>query len=286
MLVLFACVLCMEGSESNNRQHARNKLVRGVRQSIIPTEQLKEMLGRVLQNKQMQDMAKDPHLVSGLMQLMKDPEKIQVLTHDAELAQSLHEMSEKDPEALARVMRDAGFEVPMSLEYVDGATLEEIHSEFSRITKSDKDHMQRLKTNVKLREDLKKTLNEVMASATAANHNLNTRLKAIRDGHTRSKSSLIVEQDGSMFGSDKVQELEELETSEEVQSKLREYGKAIAKEIEILHKQDGIELETLAENGEIRAALKERMQQHIKEQESELQFAADGEAKSRDTMKI
>lgn len=249
----------------------------------MPEEELKEMLAKVMQNKQMQQMTKDPRLVSGLMELMREPDKMEQLTGDADLAQSLHAMVEKDPNALVQVMKEAGFNVGMTDEDIKAASMEEVHAEFLRLKKSDEDHMQRLKKNNAMRDALQTKLGAVVSNAMKDTSHVNDRLHHIHEGN--SKKSVIVEQDGSLIQSgkkDKLELLENLESIEEIETALDELAVHIKKKIKSLNMQDEIELDSLEENAQLRSKLKTKLEDHIKEQQNELSFAADGEDKTFD----
>jgi len=251
--------------------------------SGVPEDDLKQMLAKVMQNKQMQQMAKDPRLVSGLMELMRDPEKMTQITQDQDLAQSLHDLVEKDPTALTQIMKEAGFEVGMSDEDVKSASMEEVHAEFLRLKKSDEDHMKRLQKNNEMRDALKTKLGAVVSNAMKDTSHVNDRLHHIHEGN--SKKSVIVEQDGSLIESakpDKLAMLEHLESIEEIETALDELAVHINKKIKSLKTQDDIELEALEDNAELRSKLKGKLQDHIKEQQKELSFAADVEDKAFD----
>ena len=105
-------------------------------------------------------MAKDPNMVRSLVDLLRDPEQMEHFTGNAELAQSLSLFVEKNPHALMSLLKDSGFEVGMSIEDVASASIEEIHAEFVRLSKSDDGIMQRLKKNNGLRAHLKQTLGD------------------------------------------------------------------------------------------------------------------------------
>merc|ERR1719379_2483156 len=114
------------------------------------------------------------------------------------------------------------------------------------------------------------------------NH-VNDRLRRVHEGNN--KKSVIVEQDGSLIESakpDKLAMLEHLESIEEIETALDELAVHINKKIKSLKTQDDIELEALEDNAELRSKLKGKLQDHIKEQQKELSFAADVEDKAFD----
>merc|ERR1719421_255827 len=171
------------------------------------------MLSAVLQSKQMQAMAKDPNMVRSLVELMRDPEQMEHFTGNQDLAQSLSSFVDKNPQALTQLLKDSGFEVGMSMDDVASASIEEIHAEFVRLSKSDDGIMKRLKKNNGLREHLKTTLGAVVDHAMAETERVNSRLNRIHE--KKSKASLLSEEESlDESHKDKLKNfsLEELET--------------------------------------------------------------------------
>merc|ERR1719316_839576 len=132
-------------------------------------------------------------------------------------------------------MKEAGFDVGMSLEDVSFASMDEIHSEFQRLSKSDEQHMQRLHKNNEMRETLKKKLGAVVDNALHDSSNVNDRLKHIHEeGKAKKDASLIESLKDDSLRKDKLQELEELSSVEEIESALDELAKHINKKINSL----------------------------------------------------
>merc|ERR1719375_2257938 len=145
------------------------------------------------------------------------------------------------------MLKDAGFEVGMSMEDIAMASEKEIHTEFVRLSKSDDGIMQRLKKNNWLRDHLKKTLGSVVDNAMRDTNRVTKRLAVVKEG----KRSITVAEDGSLFESmkkDRFQDLQELTTVEEIESALNELAKQINKKIMGLHAQDDVELKALEDN--------------------------------------
>merc|ERR1719387_1100586 len=92
-----------------------------------------------------------------------------------------------------------------------------------------------------------------------------------------SKTSVAVTQDGSLIQSpqkNKLLELQDLNSVEEIESTFEELSRHMNKMIKNLHTQDEIELESLEENSVVRGKLKRRLEERIKEQQEELSFAS------------
>jgi len=262
-----------------------NALAEGA--ASVPEEEVKQMLAKVMQNPQMQQMAKDPQLVKGLMELMHDPDKMEQLTGDADLSQSLAALVEKDESVVLHLMKQAGFNTGMSLEDMKGASVEEMHAEFVRLAKSDDEHMQRLKKNNDLRDAFATKLGAVVNKVLSDKDRVNKRLNDIKEMGKASKQAVAVSQDGSVKPSlieslglkkENVDVLEALASNQQIESALDELAKHMGQKVGSLYTQDGKELEGLQDNAKLRSALKDKLQERIKEQQKELAFAADAES--------
>merc|ERR1719171_1138607 len=71
----------------------------------------------------------------------------------------------------------------------------------------------------------------------------------------------------------------ELSSIEDLESALDDLAVHMNKKIRVLHTEDNMELESLEDNAKLRSSLKEKLQEHIKEQQKELSFASDAEGR-------
>lgn len=271
--------------------------------------ELKERLSTVMKSDQVQSMMKDPQLKDGMWGLLHDPQAVGQMTNDPQLASSLQEALEKDPHFLddlipghekkslysegfaqseheddsSNLFHQNSLHLPTpgfsdhksagtSLEDIEGATIDQIHAEFARLTRDDQEHARRLHDSSELRNNLKKELTSLVEGIADDNGRLNRRIKVDSTG----SASLLSSTGKDLADGDQDSGVDEFadETSalsiQEIGASIAQATKKMREQISELRKRDKVEMSAMKKNAKSRRKLKDNLQKRIKEQKEEL----------------
>lgn len=273
LFVFFAACLAplseAAGSQTSGKMVRSRSKAAGTH--ILNPAELKQKLSQVLQSEDVQEMMKDPKLKDGLSDLLHNPEAVGKLTHDPELASSLQTMLDKDPNFLDDLIPSGDSTRISALTDIEGATVEQIHAEFSRMEKADQMHATELRDSMSVRKNLKHEL-ESLALSVAEDDKL-------IDRHANPASLMSVSAEGKPLVEPLDDELEDVKEDSDPASRLDignslvEYGTKIKELLKQLHGKDEREMKAMMNNAKARRSLKMQLQRRIKEQQAELELA-------------